>query len=134
MVFPPFLNLTTGKLKGLVNVVYLTDGSCAECYNVSQHKEVLTNPEGFDITLDKEESYDISDAKGKELIAKYNVTKVPMVILSDEVSVYPSSLALKQFFSVEKDGSFVFRTAEAVGTYKDLTTNQVVKAQQTEEQ
>jgi len=133
LVFPPFLNLTTGKVRGLVNIVYLNDSSCSECYDVKRHKEVLTDLEGYAIKLEREETFDISDAKGKELAAKYNITKVPIVILSDEVSVYPSSSALKQFFSIEKDGSFVFRLAEAVGTYRDLTTSQVVKAQ-TEEQ
>ena len=77
--------------------------------------------------LEKEEAYDISDAKGKELIAKYNITKVPTIILSEEIKAYPSSTALNQFFSAEKDGSYVFRKMDDVGTYRDLALNQVVK-------
>lgn len=127
-VNPPFINLTTGELRGVVNIVYLTDKSCTECYDVSQHKEILANPQSFAVKLEKEETYDISDAKGRELIAKYNITQVPMVVISDEVSVYPSSQVLKQFFSVEKDGSYVFRKLQSLGTYKDLATNQIVKA------
>ncbi len=130
LVNPPFINLTTNVLRGLVNIVYLTDKSCTECYDVNQHKEILTNSQSFAITLDKEEIYDISNAKGKELITKYNITQVPTVILSDEINVYPSNLVLKQFFSVEKDNSYVFRKVSVVGTYKDLTTNQVVQVQQ----
>ncbi len=127
---PPFVNLTTGKLRGVVDIAYLTDKSCAECYDVSQHKEILTNQQSFAVRLGKEEAFDISDAKGKELIAKYNITQAPAIILSGEISVYPSSQLLKQFFSVEKDGSYVFRMLSAVGTYKDLTKNEVVKIQQ----
>jgi len=134
VVNPPFINLTTGNLMGLVNVIYLTDKSCTECYDVKQHKVILTSPQSFAIKLDKEETTDFGDAKGKELVAKYNITKVPVTILSDEVSVYPSSQVLKQFFSVEKDGSYVFRKLEGLGSYKDLTTNQVIRAQETEEQ
>ena len=134
LVNPPFINLTTNKLMGLVNIVYLIDKGCSECYDVNQHKEILTNQQSFAVQLDKEETYDINDAKGKELIAKYNITKVPTIILSEEINVYPSSQVLKQFFSVEKDGSYVFRTAQAVGTYKDLTTNQIVEIQQSQEQ
>lgn len=129
LVNPPFINLTTNKLRGLVNIMYLTDKSCTECYNVSQHKEILTNSQSFAVKLDKEEIFDISDNKGKELIVKYNITQVPTIILSDEISVYPSSQVLNQFFSVEKDGSYVFRRLSTVGNYKDLTTNQVVKPQ-----
>ncbi|MBI3036037.1 hypothetical protein HYY71_06990, partial [Candidatus Woesearchaeota archaeon] len=134
LVSPPFINLTTGKLRGLVSIVYLTDKSCAECYNISLHREILVNPQSFSVKLDKEDTYDISDAKGKELAAKYNITQVPAVILSDEISAYPSSQALKQFFSVEKDGSYVFRMLSALGTYRDIAANQIVKAQQIERQ
>ncbi len=124
----PFINLTTGKLRGLINIIYLTDKSCADCYEVNQHKQILAN--SFAIKIDKEETYDISDAKGKELITKYNITQVPTVILSNEISAYPSIQVLKQFFSVEKDNAYVFRMLSTVGTYRDLAANQVVKAQQ----
>ena len=133
VVSPPFINLTTAKLRGLVDITYLTDKTCTECYNVSQHRLILANPQGFAMKLEKEETYDISDAKGKELIAKYSITKIPTVILSNEIDAYPSSLPLKQFFSVEKDGSYVFRKMEVVGTYKDLAANQVVIPQQIEQ-
>ncbi len=130
MVSPPFINLTTDELKGIVSLIYLTDESCKDCYNVNQHREILTSPQSFAITLDKEETFDISDVKGKELLSKYNITQVPTILVSGEVGAYPSSLILKQFFSVEKDGSYVFRKLSSVGTYKDLTINEVVKAQQ----
>ncbi len=133
LVSPPYINLTNGKLRGIVNIIYLTDKSCVECYNVNQHREILVNPQSFAVKLEKEETFDISDAKGKELIAKYNITQVPTVILSDEISAYPSSRVLKQFFSVEKDGSYIFRQPQAIGNYKDLTINQVVQVQ-TQEQ
>ncbi len=134
LVNPPFINLTTGKLRGIVDVVYLTDKSCSECYDVGLHREILTNQQSFAIKLDKEEKYDISDAKGKELIIKYNITQVPAVILSNEVGVYPSSQVLKQFYSIENDNSFVFRKAAVLGTYRDLAANKIVKAQQSQGQ
>lgn len=130
VVYPPYINLTTGQIKGLVKITYLTDKSCSECYNVSLHEFILASPQSFGIDLDEKETYDISDAKGKELIAKYNVTLVPAVILSKEVSSYPASPALKQFFTVADDGSFIFRVPQVLGAYKDLSTGNVVKQQQ----
>ncbi|MBS3114511.1 hypothetical protein J4448_05405 [Candidatus Woesearchaeota archaeon] len=129
-IYPPFINLTTNQLRGIVNIIYLTDKSCVECYDVNQHKEILTSQQSFAVRIDKEESYDIIDAKGKELVARYNIKLVPATILSSEIGVYPTSRILRQFFSVENDGSYVFRQLQAVGTYKDLATNKVVKAQQ----
>ncbi len=130
---PPYLNLTTNALRGLVDIIYLTDKSCTECYNVSLHKEILTSPQTFAMQLEEEETIDIEDAQGKELIAEYNITQIPTIILSDEVNAYPSSEGLVQFFSVEKDGSYVFRTASVLGSYKDLTTNQIVQPQQSQQ-
>ena len=131
---PPFINLTTGKLRGIVNIIYLTDISCTECYDVSQHKKILVNSQSFAVKLEKEETYDISDAEGKELIRKYNITQVPTVILSDEINAYPSIQVLKQFYSIEKDESYVFRTVSVVGTYKDLINKKIVEFQQQSEE
>ncbi|MEK6946748.1 MAG: hypothetical protein AABX32_04015 [Nanoarchaeota archaeon] len=128
-VYPPYINLTTGNLRGIVDITYLTDKSCTECYNVSTHRQILASPQTFAIKIDKETTVDVSDAEGKSLVLKYNITQVPTVIMSSEVSVYPASQALNQFFSVEKDGSYIFRKLSVVGVYRDLTTNQVVKPQ-----
>jgi thiol-disulfide isomerase/thioredoxin len=122
----PFINLTTGKLVGIINIAYLSDKSCTECYDAKQHKEILES--SFGMKFDKEESLDISDARGKELVAGYSITKVPTVILSGEVGVYPPAQALKQFYTIEKDNSYVFRNTSLVGTYRDLSTSQIVKA------
>ncbi len=129
LVYPPFINLTTNELKGVVNVIYLTDKECTECYNVNLHRSILISPSSFGMKLDKEETIDISDTKGTELLLKYNITQVPTIILSGGVNDYPSSIGLKQFFSMEKDGSYIFRKLSVVGTYKDLATNTVVKPQ-----
>ena len=128
-VYPPFINLTTKETRGIVDAVYLADKGCADCYNVSVHKDILTSPQSFAMVFGKEEKIDISDAKGKELIARYNITQVPTIILSKDASVYPSSDGLKQFFSVEKDGVFVFRAPSVLGNYRDLATNQIVRPQ-----
>ncbi|MBI1936005.1 hypothetical protein HYS31_06200 [Candidatus Woesearchaeota archaeon] len=127
---PPFVNLSTGKTRGIVNITYLTDKSCSECYDVNIHKQIITSPQSFAISLDKEETFDISDASGKELAAKYNITLVPTIILSEEVAAYPASQALMQFFSVEKNGYYVFRKPFILGSFKDMTTNSVVNPSQ----
>lgn len=129
LVYPPYINLTTGKINGLVSVTYLNDSACIECYDVRIHRQILTSPQSFAIAFDKEETVDISSTRGRELIAKYNITKVPTVILSEGANAYPSIKAITQFYSREKDDSYVFRSPQAVGAYKDLKTNAVVKQQ-----
>ena len=127
--YPPFKNLTTGKVNGVVKMTYLTDLSCADCYDVNNHKSVLSSQGSFGITISSEETVDISSAKGKELVRKYGITLVPTIILSKDVSVYPSSQGLKQFFKVADDGSYFFTSLSLMGTFKDLSTGEIVKPQ-----
>jgi len=131
---PPYMNLTTNKLLGLVSIIYISDGSCTECYNVSLHKQILSSPQSFAMWLGKEETIDVSNTNGKELISKYNIKQVPTVILSGDIGVYASSQALKQFYTVEEDGSYVFRQLDVIGPYKDLATGVVVKPEQNNEE
>lgn len=123
---PPFINLTSGELRGIVTMTYLLDKSCLECFNASIYKKVLADQKGFAVTFGKEEELDISNPRARELIQKYNITQVPAIILSSDAGVYPSQQSLKQFFSVEKDGSYVFRKVSVLGNYKDLISNKVV--------
>ncbi|MBI2107743.1 hypothetical protein HYU10_03315 [Candidatus Woesearchaeota archaeon] len=130
--YPPFYNITTGKTVGLVAITYITDKSCSECYNVSVHKNILTNPGSFNFKLDSEEFADISDGKGKALLDRYSITMVPTIVLSGDVGYYPSKEGLADFFKIQKDGSYVFVKPEVVGAYRDITTGKVVAPQQQE--
>lgn len=128
LVSPPYMNLTTGRLRGIVDAVYLTDKSCTDCYDVNLNRQILANQQGIGMKFEKEDRIDVSDEKGKELIKKYNITQAPTVILSEEASAYPSMPSLSQFFSAENDGSYVFRKPQIFGAYRDLATGQVIKA------
>jgi hypothetical protein len=120
---PPYFDLNKNKVVGLVNIIYLLDEKCEDCYDVEVHKQILTNPGGFNLEFESEKTIDISDDKGKELVEKYKIKGVPTVILSDDVSVYSFAESLEQFFTVEDDGSYVFTDFQAMGdiVYTDLT-------------
>ncbi len=124
---PPYIKWQDNKIYGLVDITYLTDNSCAECYNVTLHKAILANSQGFNLKLQSEKYVDTSSSEGKELVARYNLTSVPTVILSKDAGEY---MLLVQTWprvgSVESDGSFIFRDLSVMrGNYKDLPTNTV---------
>ncbi len=122
---PPYRNLTEDKIVGLVDLINLKDDSCSECYDLSVNKDVLDR---FGIVINTENSYDINSAEGKELIEKYKIEKVPIIILSPDTSYYNVFLtAWEQVGSVEDDGWYVMRSPDIIGTYKDLTTNKVIE-------
>ncbi|MEM5807943.1 MAG: hypothetical protein QW818_02320 [Candidatus Aenigmatarchaeota archaeon] len=122
--YPPYYSLETKNVVGLVQVIKITDNSCTECYNVENHMQILPR---FGVYIDKSLTYDISSSNGKDLLKKYNITKVPTIILSPDISVYPALTRIwNQVGTVESDGWYVFRATEQMGTYKDLTQNKVV--------
>ena len=126
---PPYINTTTNKIAGLVDIIYLKDDSCTTCYNVSQHRVIVT--QAFAIALDEEKVIDVSSKEGKDLISKYKIEKVPLMLLSPEVEAYP---ALKVVWTdprqgvgtIESDGWYIFRATELMGNWKNLTSGQVV--------
>ena len=123
-ISPPYFDLNKNEVVGLVDVTYLSDKSCLDCYDVEIHRQILTDPRGIGVNINSEKKVDILDAGGKELVEKYSITKVPTVILSSDFSAYPFANDLGDFFTLEDDGSYVFRNLEAIGNnivYNDLT-------------
>lgn len=125
----PYRDLTKGKIVGLVDIIYLTDSNCANCYNVQNtQKPILTN--GYGVALRSERTVDIASAEGKNLISRYAIVKTPTILLSPEIDQYPNIKDIWQSVGiVAKDGWYVFTGLEQLGniTYKDLTSGQVVK-------
>ena len=106
----PYYNLTSNKLVGLVSVIYLVDESCDTCYDVNAHNKILRQ---LGIYISENKTLDVSDSKGEALISKYNITKVPTIILIGDLEVYSQFRnAWKDVGTVEKDGSYVFRKPE----------------------
>lgn len=123
----PYLNLTSDEVEGLVSITSLVDDSCEECYDPDEFHKPLFQSIG--VVFGKEERIDISSSEGKYLIDKYDIEKVPTVILGGDVEMYNILVeAWKDFGSIESDGAYIFRKVEIMGqTYKDLNTGQIVK-------
>jgi len=123
----PYLVLASNKVAGLAVITYLTDKNCAECYDVSLHKNILVKSYG--VKLVEERTTDIADQEGRDLIKQYNITKVPTFLTNNELSAYQSLLAVwNTVGSIEADGNYVFRAVEQMGNYYDLTKEESVKA------
>ena len=84
-VSPPFKDIQSRTVKGIVDVTYLTDASCAECYNATLVADVLTS--NFGIVLGKQTSIDVSTPAGKKLVEKYHLTLAPTALFSKEAEL-----------------------------------------------
>ncbi len=124
-ISPPYKNISSDKIIGLVSVTYLKDSSCLTCYDVTQHQQILNR---FGVAINDEKTFDISSQEGKDLISKYSITKVPTIIISNDVSVYTSFMnnIFTKVTTKQSDDNYLFTSVELLGSYKDLNTNKVV--------
>ena len=125
----PYLDLNANKVIGLVSMTVLVDDSCSECYDPDEfHKPILQR---MGVVFKDEERVDISSSKGKALVEKYNIQKVPTVILEGDVEEYPALVnAWIEVGTVESDGTYIFRKVEvAQRVYNDLTKGKIIDPQ-----
>lgn len=128
-IAPPYRDLKTNRTEGLVTVIYLRDDTCTSCYNVKLNKLILERT--FGLVIVNETETDISSGSGKDLLKKYNITKVPVILVSPDASVYAGfSVVWPQVGNVASDGWHVMRNPEVLGTYKDLLTGNITTPQQ----
>lgn len=122
---PPYRDLLLNKVVGKTSVIYLKDSSCSSCYDVFLNKEIIELSLG--IFVENETTVDVNSIVGKDLITKYNITKVPIVIISPGASVYKSLTSIwSQVGDVSSDGWYVMRNPGLLGTYKDLLKNKTI--------
>jgi hypothetical protein len=130
-VSPPYRDLNTHMVSGLVTMTSLVDGSCAECYNVSMHKLVLE--QSFAMKFKDVRVVDVAGVQGKALVQKYNITYVPTFLLDKEAAAYASlPPAWESVGYRHDDGTFVFQNVNLLAgvAYKDVKTGQVMNATQ----
>lgn len=104
-VYPPYYDVKTGEVKGLVSMVLLVNGSDTEAAAAAdavalQYKFVYRKKE-----------LNASDAEAQRTMASYNITKLPAVLISPDAADYPgfTQAWLDANKTVEKDGTFVLR-------------------------
>lgn len=124
-VRPVYLNLDDNTYKGKFKVVFITDKSCSDCYDVTLHKNALEN---LAMKTNDQELVDITDEKGKELVQKYKIDFVPTIILYGELDEYENfQIVWKTVGTKEEDGAYVFRQGvNQLGKYRNLITGKVI--------
>ena len=127
-LFLPYRDLEKNQILGLVDLIYLTDSSCSECYKADAVQKPILK-QGYGVGIRSERTVDVSSGEGQGLISKYKITKVPTILTSPESDQYTNLKNVwKNVGTVEQDGWYVFREMQQLRgvVYKDLTTNQIV--------
>lgn len=123
---PPYRDLQQNRIVGLVDVIYLNDSSCTNCYNVLVHEQILRF--SFGIFLVNETVVDINSTDGRGLISRYNITAVPTFVMSPEAKFYTSLVQVwPSVGTKEANEWYVFRNVSVLGApYKNLDTGKVI--------
>ncbi len=129
---PPYIETETGNVIGLVEITYLTDKTCKECYDPKVFKELFSK--GFGMVFKAEKEIDVSSGPGRVLVKNYGIELVPTAILSREASEYQILSQLwAEVGTVQKDEKLVFTALQSLGTamqkdivYKNLTSGEVM--------
>jgi len=111
-IIPPFYDLTDKKIKWLINLVYIWDKSCKNCYKIDDIKIILNS---FWLKFKNVKEIDSKSLEWKELIEKYNIVKIPTIILSKNMELYKNfSYFWSNIWTKEKDGFFILREPEKI--------------------
>jgi len=122
-VFPPYFDLAKGKVVGNVNLIEIPASKCPECFNVSEFVKYLSGSVGMVFSSSTNLAENSSEAAA--LISKYNITRLPVFIMSEDASAYTYiTQTWSKFGTVETDGSLVYRST--LPPYYDLGSNRTV--------
>ncbi len=128
----PYRDLDKGQILGLIDVIYLTDSTCEDCYDpLKVQKPILT--QGYGVGLRSERTVDVNSGEGQSLKSAYKIIKVPTILLSKDADQYVNLKNVwKNVGTVESDGEYVFREMQQLGNvvYKDLASNQIIRPAQ----
>jgi hypothetical protein len=122
--YPPYYNITTMKVVGLVKGIGIRAAGCTECGDPELFISSLESPT-IGMVFTEKEVYEENSSEGRALIARYNITKVPVLFLSEGgASAYPVFSQIKMLGTVE-DGWFILR--DVVPPYLDLADNRTLR-------
>ena len=113
-VLPPYYDVESKAVEGIVEFIYIIDEACTDCYNVTEFSSDLVMV--FGMYVSSATTYDISSVEGSAIAGQYNITMVPTFLVSEEASIYPG---FEEFWfryksTKEEDGWHVFRDVDEI--------------------
>lgn len=128
--FTPYIDAALGSVKGKVDLTFITDASCAECYDVTEFTKVL--PGGAGVVKYGLSKLDKKDKAAQDLINKYKIGALPSFVLTGETSEYPGLAGIwLQIGAIEKDGTYVLKDITKLNpklAYRDLKTGKIINS------
>ncbi len=120
-VYPPYYDSSLGKSVGYVDAYHIVPTSCTNCSNTTEFTKFLVSDQVM-MVLNSETMLSQNSSKAQEFILKYNITKLPTLLLNPDATYYPIiNASWNTSGTFEKDGWLVYRNI--LPPYLDLATN-----------
>ncbi len=121
MVYPPYYDLANGSIVGMVKAISIdAPSSCGRCMNSSDFANSLAQAQQVQMTFAGNVTFPANSSEAQALIARYNITELPTVLFSLDISAYPAYQQIKPL-GTEVDGWFVLRQVHP--PFVDLSKN-----------
>ena len=104
---PPFVETSSGDIRGSVSLTHLKKDSCEECFDLTP---IIKQLGQAGLKFKEQKEIDADSVEGKKLLGQYDIKILPGIILDKEAEVYPNIMQVwAQLGSTESDGSLVMR-------------------------
>jgi thiol-disulfide isomerase/thioredoxin len=104
---PIFIDAGTGNIRGRISLTHITKEDCDKCVDLGP---LIQQLESSGLIFKEKKTLNFDSPEGKELINKYGIEKIPVMILDKEAEVYPNIVDNWQNLgSIEDDGSYVMQ-------------------------
>lgn len=80
----PYKDLKDNKIKGLVKLIIL-ENNCDKCTKLDNLIQAIR---GYGVKIVEEQKVDADSIEGNQLVSKYNIKRLPALILSEDAVVY----------------------------------------------
>ncbi|MBW3019216.1 hypothetical protein KY329_03465 [Candidatus Woesearchaeota archaeon] len=103
----PFFDVESKEIAGRVGMIIIENPECTECFDPSI---VINNLNMVGVDLTDVEMLNYTSEKAQELIAKYNIAKLPAMIFTNDLLAYaPVRDVWNASGTIEEDGMLVTR-------------------------
>ena len=120
-ISPPYYDMSAAKVVGKVSIVNVVDSSCKECIPLSQ---VAVSLKQSGVAVTEEKSYEYTSREGIDLINEFNVSRIPAILISNEINYYEDVKEQMQQLAKEKQGFYALHATSP--PYRDLEQGKIV--------
>lgn len=119
---PPYYDVKKGEVVGRVTIIHIVDSSCKECAAL---QNIVAFLKQAGVGIAKESSHEYDSPEGSMLIREYDISRVPTMLVSEDISYYPElKPQLEAAGGQLRNGYYVLHTSTP--PYRDIKENRVV--------